>query len=142
MPAISPREIELVRDSFVDILFAPDQAATIFYGRLFALAPETRRLFKNDLGDQGRVLIATLAKVVAGLSNIEDMLPTLRELALRHVGYGAERRHYDIVGAAMIEMVVAVSRSGIDAATRDAWVEAYTLIAGAMTSAAYGPPDA
>jgi hemoglobin-like flavoprotein len=82
-------QVELIRASFEVILRAGDQASHLFYDRLFELAPETRRRFKNDMAEQGRVLIAALARIVTGLSHQQDVLPALQKLAVRHVAYGA-----------------------------------------------------
>ena len=39
----------------------------MFYGRLFEIAPETKALFKGDMSEQGRKLMATLAVVIGAL---------------------------------------------------------------------------
>lgn len=132
---MTPRQIELVRDSFVDILFAPEEASRIFYDRLFALAPETRVLFKDDIDEQGRLLIATLAKIVTGLTAFDAMLPDLRALAIRHVGYGAQMRHYAIIGDALRHLIANFAGSSFDSDVDRAWQGAYALVADVMIEA-------
>lgn len=39
---MTPQQIESVRHSFGKVAPIADQAATLFYGRLFEIAPETR----------------------------------------------------------------------------------------------------
>lgn len=128
-------QIELVRDSFVQIVLDPDGAARLFYDRLFELAPETRPLFRNDMVQQGRHLIETLGKVVTGLSSLNVMIPSLRQLAERHVDYGVEDRHYAVAGDALIHMVTVHGGPTIDNATVEAWRTVYTLIANIMIAA-------
>jgi hemoglobin-like flavoprotein len=135
-------QVELIRARFGEVLLAGDSASAIFYDRLFELAPETRALFANDLAQQGRLLIATLAKVVTGLSHQREVLPALRELAIRHVAYGARVEHYAIVGEALIWMVGRVSVPRFDPAIEMAWRAAYDLVAQTMIEAAYGPTAA
>jgi hemoglobin-like flavoprotein len=130
-----PNQLELVRDSFVQILVDPERAAALFYGRLFELAPDTRPLFRHDMTEQGRRLIEALAWIVTGLSQLDVMLPSLRKLAERHVGYGVEDRHYAIVGRALLHMVTVHGGPRVDAATRQAWTMAYALVSDAMIDA-------
>lgn len=128
-------QIDLVRDSFVQILLDADAAARLFYDRLFDLAPDTRPLFRNDMVEQGRHLIGALAKIVTGLSRLDAMLPVLCKLAERHVDYGVEDRHYAAVGDALVTMVTIHGGAAIDDATVQAWKTAYALIADVMIAA-------
>ena len=114
---MTPSSLDRVRDSFVNVLFAKERAATLFYNELFALAPETRALFRGDLAEQGRVLIEALSRIVVGLDRVDLMLPDLTALAVRHVGYGVEERHYAVVGAALLHMIRELSRPDFDAET-------------------------
>lgn len=132
---MDPNQVNLVRDSFVQILLDSDAAARLFYDRLFLLAPDTRSLFRKDMTQQGRHLIETLAKIVTGLSSLDVMLPGLCKLAERHVGYGVEDRHYAVAGDALIHMVSTHGGSTIDSATLQAWRTAYALIADALIAA-------
>ena len=128
-------QINLVRDSFVQIVLDADAAAQLFYGRLFELAPETRPLFRNDMIEQGRHLIETLGKIVTGLSRLDVMLPGLCRLAERHVDYGVEDRYYAVAGSALMHMVTVYGGPAIDNATAEAWKTAYALIADIMIAA-------
>lgn len=132
-----PGQINQIRDCFVHVLFDPERASRLFYGELFALAPETRALFTRDMDAQGRILIQSLATIVTGLERFDAMAPGLCALAIRHVGYGVEQRHYAIVGVALIDMLTTVCNGGFDPATRGAWTEAYALVADTMMAAAY-----
>ena len=132
---MNPAQVDLVRDSFVRILLDPERAARIFYDRLFELSPDTRALFRNDMAEQGRLLIDALARIVTGLSKLEAMLPSLAKLAERHVGYGVEDHHYAIVGDALIHMIAVHGGPVADVTTLDAWKTAYALVADAMIAA-------
>jgi len=132
---IDSEQVDLVRDSFVQILLDADAAARLFYDRLFDLAPDTRSLFHNDMAEQGRHLIGALAKIVTGLSSLDVMLPGLCKLAERHADYGVEDRHYLVAGDALVHMVTVHGGADIDSVTIQAWKTAYTMIAGAMIAA-------
>ena len=79
-----------------------EQAAELFYGRLFEIAPAVKPLFRNDMKEQGKKLMGTLAVVVNGLSNLESILPAASALAKKHVGYGVKAADYEPVGAALL----------------------------------------
>ena len=93
---------ELVRASFARIAPISDQAAAMFYGRLFAIDPDLRPLFKTDLAEQGRKLMAVLGTAVANLHRLDAILPTVRDLGRRHAGFGVKPADYDTVAAALL----------------------------------------
>ena len=135
---MTPRQIDLVQDSFAQVLPITADAAAEFYRRLFAIAPETRALFHNDMDEQGRKLFLTLAAVVDSLEALERVVPVAEALAVRHVGYGVREEHYAAVGAALIGMLGHVLGSRFDAETEGAWASAYALLSGCMIAAAAG----
>ncbi|PXA89184.1 hemin receptor [Nostoc sp. 3335mG] len=133
---MTTRQIDLIQDSFAAVVPITDRAATVFYGRLFALAPETRALFHGDMEEQGRKLFLTLATIVDALDRLDTIVPTARELAIRHVAYGAQPQHYRDVGTALLETLRSELGSGFDAQTEAAWGAAYTILSGVMLDAA------
>ena len=58
---LTARQINLVQTSFAYVVPITDEAAAIFYAKLFALAPDTRPLFKNDMAPCFRPRAATTA---------------------------------------------------------------------------------
>lgn len=135
---LDARQIMLVQSSFAAVLPHTDVVAAGFYARLFALAPETRALFRHDMTDQGRKLFLTLATVVDALDALDRVLPVAEALAVRHVGYGALDRHYAIVGEALVGALAETLGDRFDADTRAAWIHAYTLLSDHMRAAAAG----
>ena len=95
---MTPTQVSLVQDSFAKVVPIADQAALIFYDRLFEIAPQVKPLFKGDMAKQRRALMGTLGVVVNGLSNLPTVLPAASALAKKHVGYGVEASHYSAVG--------------------------------------------
>lgn len=133
---MTPQQIESVRQSFGKVAPIADQAATLFYGRLFEIAPESRALFKSDLSEQGRKLMATLAVVVRGLDDLPSLMPAVTRLAERHAGYGVAAAHYAPVGAALLWALEQGLSEGFTTEVRDAWIAAYGTLSGAMIAAA------
>ena len=135
-------QVNLVQHSFAKVVPVADQAATLFYERLFETTPAVKPLFHGDMIEQRRKLVATLAAVVAGLGNLEAVLPAASALAKRHVGYGVKPEHYGSVGSALLWTL---ERSLSDAWTRElasAWAAAYGTLSGFMIGEAYGPAAA
>ena len=103
---MTPRQIEIVRQSFGQIMPFKDQVIELFYCRLFELDPSIRLMFKSDMTEQRQKLTAALAMVISRLETMESLLPVLRELGRRHKGYGVRNRQYDLVGEALIDGLV------------------------------------
>jgi nitric oxide dioxygenase len=51
-------QIKLVQDSFRQVAPIAETAAQLFYARLFELDPDLELLFKGNLSEQGRKLMA------------------------------------------------------------------------------------
>src|SRR5215813_14251301 len=58
---MTPEQIDLVRKSFDAMWPFRRKLAEQFYGRFFELAPDTRRLFPNDMERQQLKLMDTIA---------------------------------------------------------------------------------
>lgn len=133
---VTSEQIDRVQDSFALVLPTTEAAAADFYRRLFDLAPDTRALFRNDMSDQGRKLFQTLALIVDALDRLHTVLPTAAALAVRHVAYGVQDRHYAAVGTALIETLRAGLGPRFDRETEAAWAAAYALLSDHMIAAA------
>jgi len=129
--------IRLVQDSFrTQVQPIADAAASLFYQRLFELDPSLRSLFKTDLAAQRRALMSMLAVAIQGLDHLDTLVPAVENLGRRHVGYGVKDRDYDTVGQALLEALQQGLGDAFTPELRDAWAEAYTLLAGVMRTAA------
>ena len=133
---MTPAQIALIRSSFAQVEPIREQAAAIFYARLFELAPEVRPLFKGDMSDQGRKLMAMLKTVVGTLDLLDILVPMVQRLAERHVAYGAQPAHYAVVGQALLDTLQAGLGPAFTAETREAWTVAYGTLASLMIAAA------
>jgi hemoglobin-like flavoprotein len=136
---MSPQQVALVQSSFAKVLPIAPQAAEIFYARLFELAPGVRALFKGDMQEQGRKLMAMLATVVNGLTRLDTIVPAAQQLARRHVAYGATAEHYPVVGAALLDTLAKGLGDDFTPEVRQAWASAYGLLSGVMMEAAAQP---
>ncbi|WP_226893756.1 globin family protein [Nisaea sediminum] len=140
--SLTSEQITLIQESFAKVAPIKEQAAELFYGRLFEIAPEVRPLFQSDLKEQGAKLMATLGMVVAGLRNLEAVVPVAAKLAERHVGYGVKAEYYAPVGSALLWTLEQGLGEGFTPDVEEAWASAYGLLSGAMIEAAHGPSSA
>mgnify|MGYP003466025044 CR=1 FL=1 len=136
---MTPEKVALVRSSWQQVLPIQDTAAQLFYGRLFELDPSLRGMFKGDMAEQGRKLMAIINTAVASLDNLGPILGTVEDMGRRHVAYGVTPAHYDTVGSALIWTLGQGLGEQFTLAVKDAWVETYATLASAMKDAAYAP---
>jgi nitric oxide dioxygenase len=139
---MTPEQVSLVQQSFSKVAPIADQAAVMFYDRLFEVAPQVKAMFPADMTEQRKKLMATLAVVVNGLSNLESILPAASALAQRHVAYGARAEHYPVVGSALLWTLENGLGEGWTPEIASAWTAAYTTLSGFMIEQAYGHPQA
>src|ERR1700758_5553152 len=122
---MTPEQINLVQQSFAKVAPISEQAAVMFYDRLFEVAPQVKAMFRDDMTEQRRKLMATLAVVVNGLSSLESILPAASALARRHVAYGAKPAHYPVIGAALLWTLEKGLGDAWTPAVAEAWTAAY-----------------
>ena len=126
---------QLVQDSFRLVEPIGDQAAALFYDRLFFLDPSLRPLFKGDIEEQGRKLMNTLRLAVYGLDELERIVPALQQLGRNHVSYGVKDAHYSLVGDALIWTLAQGLGDQFTDDVRDAWIAIYEKLSTIMITA-------
>jgi hemoglobin-like flavoprotein len=113
-----------------------DQAADLFYDRVFELAPSARSMFPDDLREQKTKLMQMLGTAVTNLHQVDRIVSAIQDMGRRHVGYGVEAAHYDIVGQALLDTLAKGLGDDFTPAVKEAWAETYDLIATTMKDAA------
>lgn len=136
----TPRQVQLVRESFDQVRGMAGTLSQLFYGRLFTLDPDLRPMFRNDLQLQGAKLVATLTTVLDSADALDRIRPQLRELGRKHLDYGTKPEHYDVVASALLWSVGHAVEHGFDAEVQEAWSSLVDEIIGEMRrGAADGP---
>src|SRR5215467_10244788 len=138
---MNPSQVKLVQESFAKVAPISEKAAVIFYDRLFEVAPSVKAMFPADLTEQRKKLMATLAVVVGGLSNLNSILPAASALAKRHVAYGAKPEHYPVVGSALLWTLEKGLGNSWTPEVASAWTAAYSALSDFMITEAYGRPQ-
>ena len=125
-------QIALVQASFKTLQPIADQAAQLFYNRLFEIDPSLRSMFRGDMQEQGRKLMQMIGVAVGALNRLEQILPTVEDLGRRHAAYGVRDEHYATVGAALIWTLKQGLGEAFTPDVREAWIAMYTAVATAM----------
>jgi hemoglobin-like flavoprotein len=138
---MTPEQVTMVQDSFKKVIPIADTASDLFYDRLFIIAPEVRPLFPDDLKEQKKKLIGMLASAVTNLHQVDTILSAVENLGKRHVSYGVTAKHYEPVGAALLWTLEQGLSPDFTPPLKDAWTEAYVMLAGVMQAAATVPSE-
>jgi hemoglobin-like flavoprotein len=93
-------------------------------------------LFKGDMKEQGRKLMAMITTAVNSLTRLDALVPAVQQLGNRHKGYGVEDAHYATVGAALLWTLEAGLGEAFTAEVKDAWATTYGVLADTMKTAA------
>lgn len=133
---MTPEQLVLVKESWAMVVPIKEQAAELFYGKLFELDPALKPMFKGNMQEQGRKLTAMINTAVNGLDRLEAIVPAVQDLGRRHVAYGVTDSHYDTVGTALIWTLEKGLGPVFTPACKEAWVSVYGVLAGTMKSAA------
>jgi len=126
----------LVQDSFKTVATIADDAAILFYQKLFELDPSLRAMFPGDLTEQRKKLMQMLTAAVKGLDRLEQLVPVVQDLGRRHARYGVAESHYETVGAALLWTLEMGLGKAFTAEVKDAWTAVYGLLATTMKDAA------
>jgi hemoglobin-like flavoprotein len=133
---LTANDIMLVRASFARVVPIKNAAADLFYDRLFEVAPQLRRIFPADLRAQKLKLMGMLATAVGGLNDLEALVPKVKALGARHVGYGARAADYNVVGEVLLWTLERGLADAFTPEVRDAWIKVYGVLAATMQAGA------
>lgn len=134
---MTPEQVTLVQSSWEQVKPISEQAAELFYGRLFELDPSLKPLFKGDMKEQGRKLMAMLNLAVTSLTKLDTILPALQDLGRRHIQYGVPDESYQTVGGALLWTLDKGLGEAFTEEVKDAWTQTYVTLSTVMLDAAH-----
>ena len=126
----------LVQNTFATVTPIADDAAALFYRRLFELDPSLERLFRGDMKEQRKKLMQMLTAAVKGLDPLDQLVPVVEDLGRRHAEYGVADAHYDTVGSALLWTLEKGLGAAFTPEVKDAWATVEGLLATTMKNAA------
>jgi hemoglobin-like flavoprotein len=125
-------QIELIRQSWALVKPIAADAGVLFYQKLFTAAPGIRHLFKQDIHPQANKLMQVLGYVVSKLDKLDELVPEVQQLGVRHNSYGTEPAHYELVGQCLIATLSEGLGKHWNPEVQDAWVTAYNTLKNTM----------
>jgi NAD(P)H-flavin reductase/hemoglobin-like flavoprotein len=131
-----PELLSEIRSSWALIERHAPEASAYFYEHLFAHNPRYRKMFTGDPVVQQRRLFQAVARVIADFDDLDDFLPYLRRLALRHRKFGLRPAHYQAFGESMLATIQRYTGPAWTDLTRQAWEAGYGLVAAVMQETA------
>ena len=129
------RQMRLVQQSFAQVLPMADATADRFYTRLFELNPALRSMFPQDMTMQRQKFMSMLDTAIDSLDRLEDFIPTIQALGLRHKTYGVTVEQFDTVREALMWAFEKNLGAAFTPEVRAAWMAVYTLLANTMQQA-------
>ena len=133
---ITQQQKELVQKTWVMVVPISEQAAELFYGRLFELEPSYQAMFKHDMTEQGKKLMKTINLAVTALDDVAPLIPTLKQMGANHVTYGVKDRDYNVVGAALLWTLEQGLGDVFTDEVKNAWGAVYDVLASVMKEGA------
>jgi len=133
---MTPEQLDQVQASYATLGRAAPEMEMDFYGRLFAADPSAEALFTQGPEVMADKFADELDAIVQAITSFDTFAPRVRDLAVRHVGYGVQTRHYHAVGEALIGALAAHLAGSWDDALEAAWRRAYNLVAEMMMATA------
>mgnify|MGYP001817671846 FL=1 len=133
---MTPEQVTLVKDTWAQVIPISEQAAELFYGKLFELNSGYKALFKGDMTSQGKMLMSMLNTAVTSLDKLDTIVPAVQALGKRHVDYGVKDEDYSVVGEALLWTLGQGLGDAFTDEVKEAWTITYTTLAGVMVEAA------
>ena len=133
---MTPEQIDLVRKSFDAMWPFRRKLAEQFYGRFFELAPDTRRLFPDDMERQQLKLMDTIAALVGTLDRRELFQSIISHTGRKHADLGVQTSHFAAFGEALIWGLQQQFGPAFTPEMRQAWRVLYDAVQDDMMRAA------
>jgi len=134
---MTAQQINFVKNSWkVFQTIDPVLVGDVFYSKLFITSPKLKHLFTISTEEQSKKLVEMLNVIVGRLDRIEELTEDIRQLAIRHVGYGVKPEHYRSVGFALLWMLEQGLGKDWSDDVKDAWTACYAMLSQTMIDAA------
>jgi hemoglobin-like flavoprotein len=126
--SMTSEQIDLVRKSFDALWPFRRKLAEQFYARFFELAPDTRRLFPNNMERQQLKLMDTIAAIVGTLDRREICQSVISHTGRKHADFGVQTSHFTAFGEALIWGLQQQFGPAFTPEVQQAWIVLYDAI--------------
>jgi hemoglobin-like flavoprotein len=149
---MTPSQLRLLQGSYSKVEPVAEQFGTIFYERLFAIAPEMKPLFRRDIKAQQSKFMKVIGEVVQLHLRAMVSLPVtaqVGEAALPgaywsgklHAAYGVRMEDFDRMKEALLWALKQILADDLTPEVQDAWIAAYDIVAQAMKPGMESPEE-
>ncbi len=128
----SKRDVEIVEEFWNLVLPVKETITDSFYAKLFTLDDTIKPMFRIDLGVQGLKLTDTLTFIIKHMGKIEDTIPIVKNLGVKHLDYGTKPYHYELVLEAMLYTFEKHLEEKFTSDMRMCWIKLYNFLSELM----------
>ena len=132
---VTPKQTELIRQSFDAIWPVRQNLAAKFYCRFFELAPDAEGLFHGDMERQYLKLMNMIAAIVGTLDKGELFQSIISYSGRQHAQFGAEPLHFAAFGEALIWGLEQQFGAFFTPEMKEAWIKLYDTVGSEMIRA-------
>jgi hemoglobin-like flavoprotein len=125
---ITPQQVALIRQSFDAIWPVRGKLSDLFYERFFALVPDARALFPDDMERQSRKLMDMIAAIVGAIEHREMFRSIITRSGRDHARFGARPEHFAAFGEALIWGLQQQFGAAFTPEQHDAWTTLYNAV--------------
>jgi hemoglobin-like flavoprotein len=129
-------QVDLIRKLFDALWPVRRSLADAFYSRFFALAPDARRMFPDDMEWQQLKLMDMIAAIVGALDKREIFQSIIRFSGRQHALFGVKRSHFVAFGDALMWGLEQQFGPSFTPELKQAWITLYDEAQSEMIRAA------
>ncbi|MEP1032552.1 globin domain-containing protein [Ekhidna sp.] len=132
---LKEEEINLIDYSW-EVLSTSPQSMMRFYDHLFAIAPETRHFFPDDISKQSEKLAYTIGFIVGNLERLETIKNAIEDIGRFHNKLQIEAYHYTNLKIALVKTIEENMEEKYHEDIGKAWYSALDYVSNLMLNAA------
>jgi hemoglobin-like flavoprotein len=132
---VTPKQVELVRQSFDSMWPIRRKLADQFYHRFFKLAPDAQDLFQGDMERQYLKLMDAIAAIVGALDKREMFQSIISHSGRQHARFGAKPFHFTAFGDSLICSLEQQFGAAFTPEIKEAWITLYDAVQSEMIRA-------
>ncbi len=129
---LDAEQVRLVQETLPLLENTLADASARFYVNLFAIRPEMRALFRDDLESQGMRFLTAMRAIAEGLDDPDGLEARFAGLARGHASVGVRAQHFEPMGDALMVTLGETLGAAFTEERRAAWRAAYTVVADEM----------
>ena len=127
----------IIRATFKDVLAQGPAFISRFYEILWDRYPVSQTFFQDvDMEKQKAALLNALKTCVDNLDSLEKVVPFLQQMGKRHVDYGVQPEHYDLVGECLLATFEEYFYTEWTPEYASQWTQVYQIVANTMIDGA------